>query len=220
MNLALFDLDNTLLDGDSDHLWAQFLIGKGCLDPETHRASNDRFFQQYQDGALDIHEFLRFQLAPLAREKRATLDLWHAEFMRTEILPRRREAGARAIAQHLQSGALVALVTATNTFVTAPIARAFGIPHLIATVAEQDAAGNFTGQVLGTPSFQEGKIVRVEQWLQTQALHWGAFAQTWFYSDSRNDLPLLAKVSHPVAVTPDEALAAHARSVGWDVQMW
>ena len=220
MNLALFDLDNTLLNGDSDHLWAQFLIGKGCLDPEMHRASNDRFLQQYQDGALDIHEFLRFQLAPLAREKRATLDLWHTEFMRTEILPRRREAGARAIAQHLQSGALVALVTATNTFVTAPIARAFGIPHLIATIAEQDEAGNFTGQVLGTPSFQEGKIVRVEQWLQTQALHWGAFDQTWFYSDSRNDLPLLAKVSHPVAVTPDEALAAHAHSVGWDVQMW
>ena len=217
MDLVLFDLDNTLLDGDSDHLWTRFLIEREVLDKATQTARNERFFQQYQDGSLDIHEFLRFQLAPLAAHPRAILEGWHAEFMSRDILPR---IGARARAcvnEHRERGALVALVTATNSFVTAPIAREFGIPHLIACVAAQHENGEYTGSVRGTPSFQEGKITRVVEWLENMALHLGSFEQSWFYSDSHNDLPLLERVSHPVAATPDDTLARLARERGWPV---
>lgn len=220
MDLALFDLDNTILDGDSDHLWPQFLIGKGLLDGVSHGQRNEQFFQDYQAGKLDIEAFLEFQLAPLTKLPRATLDALHQEFMQRVIVPRIRSAAVECIAQHRAQGALIALVTATNTFVTAPIARHVGIAHLIGTIAEQDEQGNFTGRVLDTPSFQQGKITRVHVWLQSQALHWGAFVRTWFYSDSHNDLPLLGKVSHPVAVTPDEVLKQHAQREGWAVKMW
>ena len=216
MNLALFDLDNTLLAGDSDFEWAQFLISKGVLDREVHEAKNQEFYEQYKAGTLDIHAFLDFQLAPLARHSRAQLDAWHREFMQTRILP---VIGARAralVRQHLEAGDLTAIVTATNSFVTGPIAREFGIPHLIGTVPAQEG-GAFTGKPRGIPSFREGKITRVEAWLEERGLYWGSFARSWFYSDSHNDLPLMGKVTDPVAVDPDPTLRAHAQAAGWPI---
>lgn len=218
MDLALFDLDNTLLSGDSDFEWAQFLIDKKVLDREVQEAKNQHFYEQYKAGTLDIHEFLDFQLKPLARHSRQQLDAWHLEFMRERIRPI-IGAKARALIQaQLAAGALTAIVTATNSFVTGPIARELGIPHLIATVPEQHpGSGEFSGGVRGLPSFREGKIARVEAWLESLGYYWGSFERSWFYSDSLNDLPLLAKVSHPVAVDPDPTLAAHATAHGWPI---
>jgi len=216
MNLALFDLDNTLLAGDSDFEWAQYLISRGVLDREVYEARNQAFYEQYKAGTLDIHAFLDFQLKPLSRHPRRALDAWHADFMATRILPIIPRKARELVARHQAEGALTAIVTATNSFITAPIARAFGIPHLVATEPEE-TGGEFTGRVRGVPSFREGKIVRVEAWLARLGHDWGSFAQSWFYSDSLNDLPLLEKVSHPVAVDPDPTLARHARAHGWPV---
>jgi HAD superfamily hydrolase (TIGR01490 family) len=214
MNLALFDLDNTLLAGDSDFEWAQFLIGKGVLDREVHEARNVEFFEQYKAGTLDIHAFLDFQLAPLSRHPRSELDAWHREFLDTRIRPAISAAARALVAKHAAAGDLLAIVTATNSFVTGPIAREFGIPHLIATIpAQQD--GRFTGQPRGTPAFREGKIERVDAWLESLGLWLGGFEQSWFYSDSHNDLPLLEKVTHPVAVDADETLMQAAVQRGW-----
>ncbi len=216
MNLTLFDLDNTLLSADSDFEWAQFLIGKGVLDREVHEAKNQAFYDEYKAGVLDIHAFLAFQLAPLSRHPRAELDAWHREFMATRILPQIGDAARALVNRHLAAQDLCAIVTATNSFVTGPICREFGIPHLVATIpAHRD--GQFTGAPRGTPSFREGKIERVEAWLEAHGLWWGSFAQSTFYSDSLNDLPLLAKVTHPVAVDPDETLRAHATKHGWPI---
>ena len=216
MNLVLFDLDNTLLNGDSDFEWAQFLISKGVLDREVHEARNIEFYEHYKDGTLDIHAFLDFQLAPLSRHPREELDAWHREFMATHIRPI-IGAPARALVQrHLDEGSLCAIVTATNSFVTGPIAREFGIPHLVATIpAHEDGA--FTGKPRGTPAFKAGKIERVDAWLEELGAWWGGFGETWFYSDSHNDLPLLNRASHPVAVDPDDTLRNHARQQGWPV---
>ncbi len=214
MKLALFDLDNTLLSGDSDFEWAQFLIGKGVLDREVHEARNLEFFEQYKAGTLDIHAFLDFQLAPLSRHARSELDAWHAEFLATRIRPQISAAARALVAKHAAAGDLLAIVTATNSFVTGPIAREFGIPHLIATIPAQEH-GRFTGQPRGTPSFREGKISRVEAWLESLGLWLGSFEQSWFYSDSHNDLPLLEKVTHPVAVDADATLAQAAAQRGW-----
>ena len=216
MNLALFDLDNTLLAGDSDFEWAQFLIGKGVLDRELHEAKNVEFYEQYKAGTLDIHEFLDFQLKPLSRHPRSQLDAWHADFMVGRILPIVTEKGRQLVRQHLDDGALVAIVTATNSFVTAPIAREFGIAHLVATEPEQ-SGGAFTGSVQGIPCFREGKIARVEAWLASLGHAWRDFERSWFYSDSLNDLPLLGKVTDPVAVDPDDTLAQHAQRNGWPI---
>ncbi|NJD34910.1 MAG: HAD family hydrolase [Betaproteobacteria bacterium] len=214
MKLALFDLDNTLLNGDSDFEWAQFLIGKGVLDREVHEATNITFFEQYKAGTLDIHAFLDFQLAPLARHSRAELDAWHSEFLATRIRPLITPAARALVQQHAASGDLLAIVTATNSFVTGPIAREFNIPHLIATIPAQEN-GCFTGQPRGMPSFREGKIARVEAWLESIGLWLGSFEQSWFYSDSHNDLPLLEKVTHPVAVDADATLAQVAAERDW-----
>ena len=214
MNLALFDLDNTLLSGDSDFEWAQFLISQGVLDREVHEARNMEFFEQYKAGTLDIHEFLDFQLAPLSRHSRAELDTWHLEFIRTRIRPIITPAARQLVARHADNGDLLAIVTATNSFVTGPIAREFNIPHLIATIPAHDN-GRFTGQSRGTPSFREGKIVRVDAWLESLGLWLGSFEQSWFYSDSHNDPPLLEKVTHPVAVDADETLTRAATQRGW-----
>ena len=216
MELVLFDLDNTLLPGDSDFEWAQFLIAKGVLDRELYEARNATFYDQYRAGTLDIHEFLNFQLAPLARHSRSELDTWHAEFMTKQIRPRLSD-GARALVNgHLETGALCAIVTATNSFITGPIARELDIPHLVATIpAQQD--GEFTGKPRGTPAFREGKIERVERWLEELGLYLGSFRRTTFYSDSLNDLPLLNRVSNPVAVDPDPTLEAHARAHSWHI---
>jgi len=214
MNLALFDLDNTLLSGDSDFEWAQFLISKGVLDREVHEARNIEFFEQYKAGTLDIHAFLNFQLAPLSRHSRAELDAWHKDFMSMRIRPLISAAARELVAKHAANGDLLAIVTATNSFVTGPIAREFDVAHLIATIPAQEG-GCFTGQPRGTPSFREGKIVRVEAWLESLGLWLGSFEQSWFYSDSLNDLPLLEKVTHPVAVDADPTLAQVAARRGW-----
>ena len=216
MELVLFDLDNTLLAGDSDFEWAQFLISKGVLDKEVYEARNQQFYDQYKAGTLDIFEFLDFQLKPLARHSRAQLDAWHREFLDTRIRPMMTDKARALVRTHLDSGAVVAVVTATNSFVTGPIAREFGIPHLIATIAAQ-RDGVFTGQPRGTPAFKAGKIERVEAWLESLGLCWESFAKSSFYSDSHNDLPLMGKVTHPVAVDPDDTLRAHAQAQGWPV---
>ncbi|MCK9389627.1 MAG: HAD-IB family hydrolase [Sulfuritalea sp.] len=214
MNLALFDLDNTLISGDSDFEWAQFLIGKGVLDREVHEAKNVEFYEQYKAGTLDIHAFLDFQLAPLSRHSRAELEAWHLQFITTRIRPLIGAASRELVAKHARRGDLLAIVTATNSFVTGPIAREFGIPHLIATIPAQEN-GRFTGQPRGLPSFREGKIARVEAWLESLGLWLGGFEQSWFYSDSHNDLPLLEKVTHPVAVDADATLTQIATQRGW-----
>jgi HAD superfamily hydrolase (TIGR01490 family) len=216
MDLALFDLDNTLLAGDSDFEWAQYLISRGVLDREVYEARNQDFYEQYKAGTLDIHEFLDFQLKPLSRHPRRELDAWHADFMATRILPIVTARGRELVRRHQAEGALTAIVTATNSFVTAPIARVFGIAHLVATEPEQ-ANGRFTGGVSGIPSFREGKIARVESWLGGLGHDWHSFSRSWFYSDSLNDLPLLAKVTDPVAVDPDPTLERHARERGWPI---
>jgi HAD superfamily hydrolase (TIGR01490 family) len=216
VKLVLFDLDNTLLAGDSDHSWGQFLVDKGVLDREVQQTRNDAFFADYQAGTLDINAFLEFQLAPLARYPRAQLDAWHDEFLAEVIRPLITPLARTLVQQHLDQGALVAVVTATNAFVTAPIVREFGIPHLIATIPAQEN-GRFTGEVRGTPAFQAGKIDRVNAWLESLALNHDCFSERWFYSDSHNDLPLLEIVSHPVAVDPDDKLRAHATAAGWPV---
>ena len=214
MNLALFDLDNTLLAGDSDFEWAQFLIEQGVLDREIYEARNQEFYEQYKKGTLDIYEFLDFQLKPLARYPRRQLDEWHRSYMQAKIMPMMRETARALVARHATD--LCAVVTATNSFVTAPIAREFGIEHLVATEPAKDG-GEFTGGVAGLPCFRDGKIVRVEAWLAARGQRIDAFERSFFYSDSLNDLPLLARVSDPVAVDPDATLRAHALAHGWPV---
>lgn len=215
-HIALFDLDNTLLKGDSDFEWAQFLISKGVVDPEVQAAKNAQFYADYKAGTLDIHAFLDFQLAPLARHERAQLDLWHGEFMQNHIQPIMLDNARALVNRHLELNHLCAVVTATNSFVTGDIARAFGIPHLIATIPGV-VNGQFTGKPVGTPSFQQGKITRVEAWLESIGLWQGSFSRRWFYSDSHNDLPLLEWSTNPVAVDADETLTAKATAQGWPV---
>jgi len=212
--LVLFDLDNTLLTGDSDFEWAQFLIEQGVLDREVYEAQNQAFYDQYKAGTLDIHAFLDFQLKPLSRHPRAQLDAWHRQYMDIKVRPMMR-AQARALIEG-HRGDLCAMITATNSFVTGPIAREFGVAHLIATEPEQ-RGGEFTGRVSGIPCFKEGKVKRLDAWLGGQGKTLAAFDESWFYSDSHNDLPLLERVTHPVAVHPDEKLRAHAQRRGWKI---
>lgn len=214
MRLALFDLDNTLLAGDSDFEWAQFLIEKGVLDREVYEARNQTFYDQYKAGTLDIHEFLDFQLKPLARHPRSQLDAWHGEFMRTRIVPMVARGTPALLAKHKDD--VCVIVTATNSFVTGPIAAHLGVAHLIATDPEQ-VEGEFTGRVAGLPSFREGKVRRLDEWLAGRGASWADVAESWFYSDSLNDLPLLERVHHPVAVDPDPTLRSHAETRGWPV---
>lgn len=214
MRLVLFDLDNTLLAGDSDYEWAQYLIDRGVLEREHYEARNNEFYEQYKAGVLDIYEFLDFQLKPLAQYPRATLDAWHRGFMQERILPIIGATARELIARHRADTCVI--ITATNSFVTAPIARELGVEHLIATVPEE-CHGRFTGRVKGTPCFREGKIACLQAWLARHALSLEAFEQSWFYSDSVNDLPLLERVTHPVAVDPDERLEAAARAQGWPI---
>ena len=213
--IALFDLDNTLIPIDSDVAWARFLIDLGVVDPDWYSRRNDHFYAQYTAGTLDIFEFLAFQLAPLAAHPLETLLSWREAFMTTCITPHISEPARALVQGHLDAGDLVAIVTATNTFITTPIAEAFQVPHLIGTELETDPQGRFTGRPLGVPSFQEGKVVRLAQWLATRGTELEAFETSYFYSDSRNDLPLLGRVTHPVAVNADPTLAAHAKAEGW-----
>ena len=216
MNLALFDLDNTLLNGDSDFEWSQFLIRIGVLDRELFEAKNLAFYEQYKMGTLDIHAFLDFQLKPLSRHARKTLDAWHQQFMREHILGMITPAARNLVKQHRDAGDVCVIITATNSFVTAPIAHEFGVDNLIATEPEHKA-GEFTGGVADIPCFREGKITRLNNWLAARGWQLESFADTTFYSDSLNDLPLLCKVKHPVAANPDDTLRAHAQQQGWPV---
>ena len=216
MNLTLFDLDNTLLACDSDYEWGQFLVDRGVLDRSEYEAQNAAFYEQYKAGTLDIHEFLGFALRPLAEHSPEDLARWHAEFMDARIRPAIGPAARALVRRHLDAGDLCAVVTATNSFVTGPIAREFGVPHLVATEPEQ-VGGRFTGRVAGAPCFREGKIVRVNAWLAAQGRKLGDFPRSGFYSDSHNDMPLLELVTQPVAVDPDEKLAAEAGRRGWSV---
>lgn len=213
MPLAIFDLDNTLLDGDSDYAWGQFLIERGVVDGREYKTRNDAFYAAYKTGTLDIYAFLRFALQPLAAHARAQLDAWHAEFMQEKIRPMILPAARQLIDTHRRRGDTLLIITATNRFITAPIARELGIDNLLATdPAEVD--GRFTGEVAGTPCFQDGKVTRVREWLKTTG---HTLTDSSFYSDSHNDLPLLKLVSKPVAVNPDPVLAAEARRRGWPI---
>jgi HAD superfamily hydrolase (TIGR01490 family) len=216
MRLALFDLDNTLLAGDSDYEWGQFLVDRGVLERAAYEAQNLAYYEQYAAGTLDIHEYLGFALRPLAAHEPDELARWHADFMRTRILPMIGAPARALVRRHLDAGDLCAIITATNSFVTAPIAREFGVEHLIATEPEA-RDGRFTGRVSGTPCFRDGKVKRLEQWLSARGRRCSDFAESTCYSDSHNDLPLLERVSRPVAVDPDAKLAEHARRRGWEV---
>lgn len=212
--LALFDLDHTLLPIDSDFSWGSFLARQGAVDAASFARRNEEFYAQYLAGTLDMVAFLQFGLAPLAAHDRATLDRWHAEFMRTVIEPQIRPSAVALVESHLRAGDLCAIVTATNAFVTAPIARRFGIEHLVATIPAQED-GRFTGGVRGEPCFREGKVSRVNAWLESLGTAWDGFASSTFYSDSRNDIALLEHVTVPVATNPDATLLAHATARGW-----
>jgi HAD superfamily hydrolase (TIGR01490 family) len=215
MKLALFDLDNTLLGGDSDYAWSQFLIEEGILDREKFEQTSGWFLKEYERGSIVMEDWLAFQLKPLAGRPRAQLEDWHRRFMEKKIRPIILAKAAPLIASH--GDALQALVTATNRFITEPIARELGIPHLIASEIELGEDGTFTGRPSGQPSFGKGKVARVGDWLAAQDLKLGDFRESWFYSDSHNDIPLLEAVSHPVAVDPDAKLRKHAEGKGWRV---
>ena len=216
MNLALFDLDNTLLTSDSDFEWSQFLIEKKVLDRKEYESRNLEFYEQYKSGTLDINQFLDFQLQPLSLYPRTQLDDWHNEFMAKKIMSQIAPGAYKLINEHMLGGDLCIIITATNRFVTEPIARILGINNLIATEPDQED-GEFNGQVVGTPCFREGKITRLEDWMDEHNLTWLSFLESWFYSDSLNDIPLLKKVTNPVAVDPDSTLEKYAKENNWPV---
>jgi HAD superfamily hydrolase (TIGR01490 family) len=217
MNLCLFDLDDTLLPLDSDHAWGEFLLRKGWVDPIAFKQGNDAFFAQYQAGTLDIHAYIAFVTAPLRQRSTSVLAAAHEEFMQQVIRPQLRTSALQLVLQHQQQGDSVALVTATNEFVTAPIAQAFGIDALIAVQLQRDASGTITGLIEGVPSYREGKVTRVAQWLANQGRHWQSFERISVYSDSANDLPLLERATHPVATNPSTSLRALAQARGWPI---
>ena len=211
MNLAIFDLDNTLLGGDSDYLWGRFLVEQGIVDAAHYERENQRFYDEYKSGQLDIHEFLRFSLRPLAEHDLATLQDWHRQFMADKIVPIMLPKARELLAKHRAAGDYLLIITATNRFVTGPIAEALGVDAMLATEPAMQA-GRYTGEVEGIPCFQHGKVDRLHAWLAETGYN---LANSWFYSDSHNDLPLLEQVTHPVAVDADETLAEHARLKGW-----
>jgi HAD superfamily hydrolase (TIGR01490 family) len=213
MTLAIFDLDYTLLAGDSDHEWGEFLIAQGLVDGAAYRETNDRYFAQYLAGTLDIHAFLAFALAPLARLDPATLERLRAQFLDTRIRPMIAPGAPALLAKHRARGDTLVIITATNRFVTELIARLLGVEHLIATDPEV-RDGRFTGRVAGTPCYREGKVVRLEAWMQA---HGENLDGSHCYSDSHNDLPLLARAAHPIAVDPDDVLRREALARGWPI---
>ncbi|MCS3804943.1 HAD superfamily hydrolase (TIGR01490 family) [Chromobacterium alkanivorans] len=216
-NLALFDLDHTLIAGDSDFEWPRFLIQRGILEQAHYDERNNYFYRQYQQGTLDIHEYLAFALEPLKRFSRAELDALHADYLEQHIKPIITRKARDLLAAHAAQGDEIIIITATNRFITGPIARELGVEHLIAIELEEEEDGRFTGRVSGVPSFQQGKITRLQQWLDERGLSMDSYGQSFFYSDSHNDLPLLKLVDHPVAVDPDDTLRAHAEQQGWRV---
>lgn len=218
--LALFDLDHTLLPCDSDYEWGQFLARIGVVDSEYYARQNERFYQDYKEGKLDIHEFLRFALKPLSKHSRAQLKEWHDAFMKEVINGQLRQEALDLVKRHQDAGDLCCVITATNSFVTRPIVESFGIEHLIATepaTKDNQPLANYTGEVSGIPNFREGKIQNLRNWLASQKLSLDTLPYSYFYSDSMNDLPLLEKVSHPVATNPDDRLRNEAKQRNWPI---
>ena len=213
MSLAIFDLDNTLLSIDSDHAWGEFLLEQGAVDPVAYRDANDRFMADYEAGTLDIHAFLAVALKPLADNSPEQLAAWHQQFMASKIEPHILPKGEELVARHRSRGDTLLIITATNRFITGPIAERLGVDDLIA-VEPEIVDGRYTGRVKGTPSYREGKVVRLDEWLADKDL---TLDDAWFYSDSHNDLALLEKVDHPVAVDPDPSLREVAEARGWRI---
>ena len=214
-NLCLFDLDDTLLPLDSDHAWGEFVIRLGWVDEAQFRRRNDTFYAQYQAGQLDIHAYIAFATEPLRQRSVAEAAQAHARFMREVIAPGLRDSALSLVAQHQAQGDLIAIVTATNEFVTAPIAAAFGVEHLLAVRLERGPGGTITGRIEGVPTYREGKVTRAEQWLAGLGAQWSDFERISVYSDSPNDLPLLERATDPVATNASQALAAIAKQRGW-----
>jgi len=211
LSLAIFDLDNTLLGGDSDYLWGRFLVEQGIVDAAYYERENQRYYDEYKAGQLDIYEFLRFSLAPLAKHDLETLCRWHLQFMAEKIAPVMLPKARELLEKHRTQGDFLLIITATNRFVTAPIAEALDVDDMLATEPEFKD-GRYTGEVTDVPCFQQGKVVRLEKWLAKTGMN---LAGSWFYSDSHNDLPLLEMVDHPVAVDADDTLSDHAEQKGW-----
>lgn len=213
LSLAIFDLDNTLLAGDSDYLWGQYLVRQGVVDGKTYEETNQRFYDEYKAGRLDIYEFLAFSLHPLTLFSTAQLREMHTQYMHEMIDPLITPSALSLVDKHRQRGDTLMIITATNSFITRPIAQAFGVHYLLATEPEM-IDGCFTGKVSGTPCFQEGKVKNLHQWLHTHNM---TLTDSTFYSDSHNDLPLLYEVTHPVAVDPDPQLREVAESRQWPI---
>ena len=215
--LCLFDLDDTLLPLDSDHAWGEFMVSQGWVEAVAFQHRNDEFYAQYKAGQLDIHAYIEFATAPLRARSLAQTQAAHLRFMREVIAPNLHERALNLVRWHQTEGDLIALVTATNDFITAPIAAALGIESLIAVRLERDASGTITGRIVGEPSYREGKVRRVEQWLREAGRDWADFDKISVYSDSMNDLALLERATHPVATNPSEPLEALARERGWRI---
>ena len=214
MNLALFDLDYTLLTGDSDHAWGEFLVEEGVVDGAEYKRRNDFYWTQYKSGTLDIREYLAFTLASIAGKSAAELQPLHQRYMTKKIEPMVGPKALALLAAHAND--ICAIVTATNAFITAPIAARFGVAHLIACDVEM-VDGRYTGRPTGEPSFREGKVRRVNAWVNAMGKSLHDFERSYFYSDSHNDLALMEAVTDPVAVNPDDNLKAHAESRGWPI---
>jgi len=217
MNLALFDLDHTILPLDSDYEWGQFLVRIGAVDGVAFAKRNADFYAQYEAGTLDPVEYLEFALGTLAQFPRKQLDEWHEQFMHEVIRPAILPVARDLLQQHQDAGDLVAIITATNKFVTAPIADAFGVRNLIAAEPEVTPAGEITGKLKGIPTSGPGKVIHTKEWLGAQGKSLEEFPRSYFYSDSQNDIPLLSAVTHPVATNPNALLKAHAQSQGWPI---
>ncbi|MFL6662498.1 MAG: HAD family hydrolase [Rhizobacter sp.] len=215
--LCLFDLDETLIPIDSDHAWGEFMIRIGWVGESEFRRRNDEFYALYKAGRLDVHAYIAFVTQPLQARGAAELSDAQARFMREVIAPQLHPQALALVRGHAQRGDRIALVTATNDFVTAPIAKAFGIADLIAIRLERDAFGTITGRIDGVPSYREGKVTRVGQWLAGQGAHWSDFGRIAVYSDSLNDLPLLERATDPVATNPSPQLEAIAKERGWRI---
>lgn len=217
MNLALFDLDHTLIPVDSDYEWGQFLVRVGAVDADAFARRNAEFYAQYEAGTLDPVEYLEFALGTLARFPRRQLDDWHLQFTEEVIKPAVRPAALDLVKKHQDEGDLVAIVTATNRFVTAPIARLFGVADLIAAEPEMTGDGQITGRLRGIPTSGSGKVIHTQQWLAARGRTLDSFARSYFYSDSQNDIPLLSAVTDPIATNPNALLKAHAQAQGWPI---
>ena len=214
--IALFDLDYTLLGGDATWEWIHFLIGQGALDRASYEAELEQFYVDYRDGTLDIRDFLHFDFRALSSHPRVQMEAWRAQYVAQAIAPILLPKARELIASHEARGHLTVIVTAANSFITAPIAGMYGVPHLLASDPEI-VDGEFTGRIEGIPCFHEGKFVRLEAWLAERGQALPDFAESYFYGDSQSDVPLMERVTHPVVVGPDEALARLARERNWPV---